>query len=39
MENKTAVTACAASFVAGIVVGFSLNRWLRNALKRLEKDI
>jgi|APGre2960657444_1045066.scaffolds.fasta_scaffold06855_6 HAMP domain-containing protein len=39
MENKTAVTACAASFAVGIVVGFSLNRWLRRVFRKLEKDL
>ena len=39
MENKAAGTACAVSFGAGVLVGFSLNRWMRNLLKKLEKDL
>jgi hypothetical protein len=39
MENKAVVTACAASFVAGVAVGWSLRGWMRNVLKRLEKGL
>jgi hypothetical protein len=39
MENRTAVSACAVSFVAGVFVGFSLNRWMRQALKKLDKNL
>jgi uncharacterized membrane-anchored protein YhcB (DUF1043 family) len=38
MENKTAATCCAASFVVGVVVGVWAHRALRRALKRLDKE-
>jgi hypothetical protein len=36
MDNRGVASACATSFAVGVIVGFSLNRWLRAALKRLE---
>ena len=36
MDNRGVASACATSFAIGVIVGFSLNRWLRGALKKLE---
>ena len=36
MDNRGVASACATSFAVGVIVGFSLNRWLRGALKKLE---
>jgi hypothetical protein len=38
MENKTAATCCAVSFLCGVVCGVYVHRAMRRALKRLDKE-
>lgn len=39
MENRGVATACTVSFLVGVGVGFSLNRWMRKALKKWEGSL